>query len=257
MNIVVCIKTVPGTITGLSIAQNQKQLDPVVRSYCINETDEYAIDEALALRNLLGGQVTVLSVGPISFEEKLQVAVAKGADRAIRIAAPAYDPGSVSAALAEAIRGLKHDLVLCGLESSDHLGAQVGVATAARLGIPFLFAATKIEVAAGSRTARVTKELGNSAFEVLEVDLPALIAIQTGIQKLTYAPVAKLLQAKRRGIDCQKAAELPPAEAQKARTGEYLELSQPRRKRSAKYLEGAPSEIAAEIAKQIAEAKKA
>ena len=256
MNIVVCMKTVPGTMTSLSISQAKNQLEPVVRSYCINETDEYAIDEALALRSLVGGQVTVLSAGPISFEEKLHVAVAKGADRAIRISAPAYDPDSASAALTDTIRGLKYDLVLTGLESSDNLAAQVGISTAARLGIPFLFAATKIEIAAGNRVVRVTKELGNSTYAVLEVDLPALVAVQTGIQKLTYAPVAKLMQAKRRGIECQKVADLPPTEEEKARGYEYLELAQPRRKRIAKYLQGSPSEIAAEIVNQIAESMK-
>ena len=255
MNIIVCIKSVPGLITGLSISQNGERLEPVVRSYCINETDEYAIDEALVLREKYGGQVTVISVGPASAEESLQAAVAKGADKALRIDIPATDSEITSMALAESISKMQYDLILAGLESSDNLASQVGIATAERLGIPFVFAATQIEIIPEGKTARVTRELGNACYQVLEIELPALIATQTGVQKLTYAPVAKLLQAKRRGIECLKTADLPLCQAalQHSRKWRYLEVFQTRRKHTVNYLGGTPEAIAAEVVNRIKE----
>ena len=160
LNIIVCIKSVPGFVTSASIARSGETLEPSVRSYCINETDEYAIDEALVLRNKYGGQVTVLSAGPILAEEKLQTAIAKGADKAIRVDLNSNNPEIISLALSEAIRKLKFDLILTGLESSDNLAAQVGSSLAERLEIPFLFAATRIELIPESRLARVTKRAG-------------------------------------------------------------------------------------------------
>jgi len=237
-------------MTGVNIDKTGEKLEPVVRSFYINETDEYAIDEALALRNKYGGQVTVISSGPVSSEEKLQIAIAKGADKALRIDLSSADPVMISSTLAEHIRKVKYDLVLTGLESSDNLAAQVGIATAERLGIPFLFAATQIEILSGGSTARVTKEMGNAIYQVLDINLPALIAVQTGIQKLSYAPVAKLLQAKRRGIDCIKPDQ---GIAENTRKWKYLEITQARRKHSARYLEGTPGVIASEIVTKMKE----
>ena len=255
LNIIVCIKSVPGLIAGASITNDGKSLEPVVRSYCINETDEYAIDEALVLRNKYGGQVIVLSAGPISAEEKLQTAIAKGADKAKRLDVNSSNPEITSMALSEVIRKLKFDLILTGLESSDNLAAQVGSSLAERLGIPFLFAATGIELLTENQVARVTKELGNAIYQVVDVKLPALISIQTGIQKLTYAPVAKLLQAKRKGIDCIKASELPLSlEALKnGAKWRYIEAFNVRKKHTFNQLQGTPREIAAELIPKIEE----
>lgn len=256
MNIVVCIKSVPGIITSVNISQTGERLEPIARSFFINETDEYALEEALALRNRYGGSVTAVTVGPTSSEEMLQVALAKGADKVLRVDLSSDDPKIISLALAGAIRRMNYDLVLTGLESSDNLSAQVGAATAERLGIPFLFAATRIEMVPGNNLANVTKEIGNAISQVLEIRLPALISIQTGIQPLTYAPLAKVLQAKRRGIDCIKAAEVGMGqEILQARTAwEILEVSQVQRKHMATFITGTPKEIASELVAKMREA---
>jgi electron transfer flavoprotein beta subunit len=255
LNIVVCIKSVPGYITGININQTGERLEPAARTYCINETDEYAIDEALVLRSRHGGRVTVISAGPVSSEEQLRVAIAKGADQAFRIDLSTDDPEITSKALSGTIHEMQYDLVLTGLESVDTMAAQVGVATAEMLGIPFIFAATKIEVIQEHNTAIVTKELGNAVTETLEISLPALICVQTGIQKLTYTPVAKLLLAKRRGIDIVQATDLPLEKETLAKKGKwkYLEIVQACRKNSAKYLEGTLDVIASEIITRIKE----
>jgi electron transfer flavoprotein beta subunit len=256
LNIVVCLKSVPGIITNVAISEGGARLQPTVRSYYMNETDEYALDEALVLRKEIGGDVTAITVGRLSSEEMLQVALAKGADKALRIDMSSDDPETTSLILAEAIRRLKFDLILTGMESSDNLAAQVGIATAERLGIPFLFAATRIEITPADRVARVTRESGGGLQEILEVPLPALISTQTGIQPLTYAPVAKLFQARRQGIDCVSVAALGMdkeylPEKTKWR---FIEVSKPQRRHATEPMSGTPPEMAALLMAKIREA---
>lgn len=256
MNIVVCIKSVPGIITKWEIADTRDHLKVVSRSIYMNETDEYALDEALALRKENGGKVTVVSVGSVSSEETLRVALAKGADEAMRIDAASDDPTVTPIILAAAIRRINYDLVLTGLESSDTMAAQVGTATAERLGIPSLFSATEIEITADRGAARVTKEVGGGAQVILEMQLPGLIGTQTGIQQLTYPPAAKLIQARRQGVDCVNMSDLGLGDndLQEAAKFEFIEVFKPQVTQAAEILQGAPEEIGQELITKIQEA---
>jgi electron transfer flavoprotein beta subunit len=256
MNIVVCIKSVPGDITNIAIGEGGYRLQPAVRSYYMNETDEYALDEALVLRGKAGGNVTAITVGPISSEEKLQAAAAKGADKALRVDIASNDPETISLALAETIRQRSYDLILTGMESNDNLAAQVGIATAERLGIPFVFAATAIEFTSNNTVARVTRESGGGAQEVLEVNLPALIATQTGIQTLTYPPVAKLLMARRKGVDCLSANDLgiDKEKLQPNKGIRFLEVARPQKRHVTESMEGTAQEIAKTMMEKIRQA---
>ena len=253
MNTVVCIKSVPGVITKWDIGDTRDHIKLVSRSEYMNETDEYALDEALALRKENGGKVTVVSVGRVSSEETLRVALAKGADKAVRIDAASDDPTITSIILAAAIGRMNYDLVLTGLESSDNMAAQVGTATAERLGIPSLFSATKIEITPDKRAAIVTKEVGGGTQVVLEMRLPGLIGTQTGIQQLTYAPAAKLMQARRQGVDCVNMSDLELGEnaLQEAAKLEFIEVFKPEITQAAEILQGAPEEIAQELITKI------
>lgn len=256
MNIVVCIKSVPGAITKWEIGDTRDHLKFVSRSVYMNETDEYALDEALSLRKEYGGKITVVSVGRVSSEETLRTALAKGADKVIRIDSVSDDPIITSRILAEAIRRMDYDLVLAGLESSDNMAAQVGTATAERLGIPSLFSATEIEITADGSAAIVKKEVGGGTQVELEIKLPALIGTQTGIQQLTYAPAAKIIQARRQGVDCMKMSdlELDEKDLQKTKDFEFLELFQPESTQSAEILQGTPEVIAQELIPKIQKA---
>ncbi len=177
------------------------------RSAVTNEPDEYALEEALALRGKRGGQVTVISMCPPQSEDILRTALAKGADQAIRIDGNYSDADRTSLLLAETIRGLEFDLILAGTESLDNMASQVAVAVGSRLGIPFVFGVTSVALS-GTRTATVTKELGGGSYEVLEVGLPALLCVQTGTQRLSFVPFAKLVQARRRPIQCISIGDL-------------------------------------------------
>ena len=256
LNIIVCVKSVPGIITNVTISEGGDRLDPVVRSLYMNETDEFALEEALVLRKENGGQVTAITVGPSSSEEMLYAAIAKGADKAVRIDVPFADPETTSMVLAKAIRTFNFDLILAGLESSDNLAAQVGVSVAERLGIPFIFAVTKIEMISARKVARVTRELGGGDQQVLEVSLPALLSIQTGIQRLTLAPLAKLFQARRKGINSIAVTDhgIGKAELLKMVEWKYIEILKPKRERSTELVQGNPKEIAPKIIAKIREA---
>lgn len=256
MNTIVCIKSVPGIITNVGISEAGDRVEPVVRSPYMNETDEYALEEALVLRKENGGEVTAITVGPSSSEKMLYDAVAKGADRAVRIDVASDDPEITSLVLAEAIRRSNFHLVLTGLESSDNLAAQVGVSVAERLGIPFIFAVTKVEMTCACKVARVTRELGGGDQEVLEVFLPALLAIDTGIQTLSYVPFAKLFQARRRGVDSITATDLgiDKAGLHKTAKWKFVELLEPKRELRAEVIQGNPKEIAPKIIAKIREA---
>jgi electron transfer flavoprotein beta subunit len=255
LNIIVCLKSVPGIVTGVAISETKDSLKPTIRSMYMNETDEYALDAALVLRKECKGNVIAVTVGPNTAEEMLQTAVAKGADKAVRIDALSNDAETTSLLLAEAIRRMDFGLILTGLESSDNLAAQVGIATAERLVIPFLFAATKIEINTADKVARVTRESGGGIQEVLKIRLPALIATQTGIQPLTMAPVAKLLQARRRGVDSLSLSSLgmDKTSLQSKIKWEYLKVAKPQKKYAVEPMKGTPKEMAVALMTKMKE----
>ena len=181
----------------------------------INPFDEIALEEALRIKEKgLADEVLAVSIGPGDTQQQLRTALAMGADRAVLVQTDApvgpYSVARIFKALVDAEQPL---LVLLGKQAIDDDNGQTAPMLAALWDRPQAVSCSKIAVDGGKAT--VTREV-DAGLETLEVDLPALIAVQTGIQKLSYAPVAKLLQAKRRGIECQKAAELPPAEAQNA-----------------------------------------
>ena len=255
LNIIVCVKSVPGIITGLNISDAGDRLEPKVRLESMNESDEYALEEALVLRKENGGTVTAITAGPASSEEIMRTALAKGADKALRVDMSSNDPVITSVVLAEAIRKMDFALILTGLESGDNLAAQVGIATAERLNIPFLFAATRIEIISAGKAARVTKEIGGAIHEVLDIRLPALVCTQTGIQKLTYAPVAKLFQARRQGVPCVNISDFGLSKEQLEATTrwKFLEVVKPEKRHTAELIRGTPAEIAPGIIARIKE----
>lgn len=254
LNIVVCMKSVPGVVTGIAISEAGDKLSPASRFAHVNEMDEYALEEALVLRNKPGAQVTALTVGTATADEMLYSAVAKGADRAIRIDTDSPHPTATAHLLAQAIRKQRYDLVLAGLESSDTQAAQVAVTVAELLNIPFVFAVTQVQVLDG-KTLKVTREIGGGSQEVVEVQLPALLATQTGIQHLSYAPVAKLFQARRKGIDRLTLRELgiEPSQLTMAKW-RFTAVARPEVKHQCQIFEGQAREVALTAAAKIKEA---
>ena len=133
MKIVVCLKAVPGYVTKLQLADTGDRIDYQSGSIMVNESDEYALEEALVLKERLGGEVTVITAGRLSAQHVLHIGLAKGADRAVRVDAHFGDADRTAAALAEAITRVGYDLVLTGVKSSDTLAAEVGIRRRSRL----------------------------------------------------------------------------------------------------------------------------
>lgn len=206
MEILVLLKQTFDTEAKITIKDGWVTTDDV--TFVINPYDEYAVEEALKLREAHGGTVTVVSVGPDRTEEALRRALAMGADDAVLIA-----PGTPADELATATwlaawaKGKQFDLVLAGNVSVDTGAGQVAVRFAEALGLPHVAAALKIEVAGGNVTVNRDAE-GDT--EVIEVPLPALVTAQQGLNEPRYPSVPGIMKAKRKTIGRVSATELAP-----------------------------------------------
>jgi electron transfer flavoprotein beta subunit len=219
----------------------------------INECDEYALEEALDLKRRHGGQITAISLGSIKALDILHYALAKGADKAVRIDCETHDPRVASTVLAAALKKLDFNLVLTGTQSRDTLGGQVGIATANLLGIPFSYAVVAVEVCENN-TVNVRKELGGGRYAEIELMLPALLCVQTGIQPLTFVPPARRIRARQQPVASLSLVDLDLQADQVAPQGyRFVGVHPPERIHQVELLEGSSQEIAAALLKRIQE----
>jgi electron transfer flavoprotein beta subunit len=207
MKIAVCVKAVPGRVNPTEIAANKSLFALTSGRALINESDECAVEEALALRKQTGGQILAVSLGNSAAQEILCKVSAKGVDRTLRVDATFLNPACTALVLASAIKREGYDLILTGVESADVLSSSVGGLMAGLLRVPFCFAVTRIEMAGKGRLI-VTKEVGGGARKKLDVPLPAVLAIQPGIRPLSYPPAALVIMAKRKPANILKLADL-------------------------------------------------
>jgi len=183
MKILVCISNVPDTTTKVKFIDNSKKLDVNGIQWVINPWDELALTRALELKDDLSNgvqSVTVGHVGLISSEPTLRKALAIGADDAIRVNVETGDAYSISAQLAEAIRNENFDIILCGIESSDHNGSTVGGMLAEFLGYPSVTGVSTIQIEGGQSV--ITREIDGGK-EILSVPTPFVAVVQKGIAK--------------------------------------------------------------------------
>jgi electron transfer flavoprotein beta subunit len=200
MKIVVCIKQVPAKDAPLVIAEGTWIRETEI-GFEMNEPDSYALEEALRLKEKHTGEVVVVSMGPERAKQTIKEALAKGADRGIHIAddkAHALDPLGSAKSLAAAIDREKPDLVLTGLQSDDQGFGQTGVLLAERLGLPHATIIMQIEVQ--SDHLRLKRELEAGWFQWVELPLPAVLTIQSGINKVRYATLKGIMAAKKKEI---------------------------------------------------------
>ena len=215
MNVVVCIKQVPDPDIPPSHfridAAARKVVPPPGVAPVMNGYDANALEAALRLKEQRGGTVTALSLGPDAARDTLKRAIAMGADAAVLVNDPALLDGDAwltAAALARALHKLGGvDLVLCGRQASDTDGGQVGLGLAELLGLPAVAPVQKIDVA-GDGTLRVER-LAEDGYEVIEVRLPALLAVSSEIGAPRYPPLRGIMAAGRAQIPIWTAADLP------------------------------------------------
>src|SRR5665213_4035747 len=201
MKIVVCIKQVPAKDAPLTITDASWIRETDI-GFEMNEPDSYALEEGLRLKEKHTGEVIVLSMGPERVKQTIKEALAKGADRGMHIAddkAHTLDPLGAAKYLAAAIEREKPDLVLTGLQSEDQGFGQTGVLLAELLGRPHATIIMQID-AQGSGALRVKRELEGGWFQWVELPMPAVLTIQSGINKVRYATLKGIMIAKKKEI---------------------------------------------------------
>lgn len=216
MNIVACVKRVPLTDVQVKIGPDGKALDTAGFEHSLSFYDELALEEALRAKEKLGGEVTVLSLGPAETTKELRECLAKGADKAVLLkdsAGGARDARSTAKALAQKVRELGGELVFCGRVATDRDNAAVGPMLATYLGFACATDVVGLELTATSGVARRESEAG---IETLEFSLPAVITCDKGLNEPRYAGLKGIMAAKKKPIDeVEAAAEPAQAEVQK------------------------------------------
>jgi len=201
MDVVVCVKRVVDTETKVRVAPDGRSVDLAGVQFILAPYDEMALEKALRLRDAAGsGTVTVVTVGPAEASKELRTGLAMGADRAVHVVAPAGggDALATAKALADAIRGVPHDLVLCGKQATDEDDAAVGPMLAALLDLPCVAFVVGLDVAGRIATAR--REIDGEA-EVLEVDLPAVFTAQKGLAEARLPGLKGIMAAKKKPLE--------------------------------------------------------
>lgn len=249
MKIVVAIKQVPARDSQLKIASSGKWVEESDIAYEINEPDAYALEEALQLKEKHGGEVVALCAAPARAAQTIREALAKGADRAIHIEEEmgALDPLAAARLLAAAIRAESPDLVLTGLQSDDLGYGQTGVILAELLGLPHATLIMQVEKLDGG--IKVKRELEDGWFQHVEMPLPALLTIQSGISKLRYATLMGIKKAKSKEIKRLTAADLGGAPASSTIALDRIYL--PERTKRTQLFEGSPKEAAAQLVEKL------
>ena len=253
MEIIVCVKRVPEVAEAeVVIAEDGRSIEEKGLVFDINEADSYAVEEALLIKERFGGSVTVMTVGPEEADETLRMCLAMGADHAVRLTDERFagsDPYATARLLHQAIKDRDFDLVLTGCMASDDGAAQVGVTLAELLGIPHAALVKRIELE--DHKAKVHRELEGGLEEVLEVELPAVFTIQTGINEPRYASILGIRRAMKKEIKVLGLKELGLKEGEVGELGSKTKLERlfiPPVEKRAEILKGAPEEVSAKLA---------
>jgi|SRR5450755_1667330 electron transfer flavoprotein beta subunit len=259
MKIVVPVKQVAALDDEFELLGDGSGVDPDGLEWELNEWDTFSLEAALALREAAGeGEVVAITVGDEEAEEGLLSALAKGADRGLRIwddelAGAAPDALAVARVLAAAVGRESPDLVLCGVQSSDAVNSATGVALAGHLGLAHVAVVKGLERDGSALT--VERELEGGLVERLRVALPALLTIQTGINEPRYATLRAIKQARQKPLELQTLADLglDGAQVASASGSRRRRLAPPDRGGGAEMLDGSIAEVAARIASLVKE----
>jgi electron transfer flavoprotein beta subunit len=247
VKIVVCVKQVAVLGDEVEFTEDERDVDPDYIDFALNEWDTYATEEALRLVEAAGsGEVVVVSVGDEDVEDAMRRCIAMGADRGIRVEAEGHlDPIQLARALAEVVQAESPDLVFAGVQSSDSVQAATGGAVAGLLELPSVAVVTKIELADGKAT--VNRELEGGLVDVVEVDTPAVLTIQTGINEPRYATLRAIKQAEEKDIDVRQPGDIGES-AQRVR-----KMFVPPKGEGAEMLDGGAAEVAQRIREIVQE----
>jgi len=253
VDVIVCVKHVPETAEAdIKVDGTGKAVEKSGLVFDINEWDDYALEEAVLLKEKFGGTVTAVTVGSEDAESTLRKCLARGADKAVRLTDPKFegsDGYAIAKILSRVVKNLPFNLILTGAQAGDDGHAVVGTILAGLLGIPHATMVKKIELS--GEVAKVKRELEGGLEEIVEVKLPAVLAIQTGINEPRYVSIMGTRKAMQKEIKVVGLAEAGLSENEVGEAGSWLRIEKmytPPVEKQAELLKGSPEEVASRIA---------
>jgi electron transfer flavoprotein beta subunit len=199
MDILVCISQVPDTTTKISFIENNSKFNDEKVTFIVNPYDEwYALVKALELKETLGGNVTIITVGNASVEPIIRKALAIGADTAVRIDINPIDSFEVASAIANYAQNKNYNIILAGKETIDYNGSEVGGMIAGLLNIPFVSLATKLDIIGDHAVAEVDIEGG---VEVITAKMPLVLSAAKGMAEARIPNMRGIMAARTKTIE--------------------------------------------------------
>jgi len=258
MKIISCIKPVPDPASRLIINETKTWIRDQDLTFVASEADNYALEEALRLKEKHGGEVVVLSMGGEEAARVLRSGLAMGADRAIHLLDLKFkgaDEFSAAATLAKAIeKDGGADLVLAGVQSDDLGTGMTGTMIAEFLGCAHATVVVGVEANPEGKSLRAKRELEGGINETVELPTPAVLTIQFGINQPRYASLKGIMAAKKKDFKAWSAADLGLSDDTAGKAGAMYEVKEifvPERKSKVEIISGTPEEAAATLVEKL------
>jgi electron transfer flavoprotein beta subunit len=262
MDVIVCMKQVPDTETKIKINPEGSGIVIEGIKYVMNPYDEYAVEEALKIREKFGGTVTIICLGPARATEAIRTALAMGADEGVHLNDPVFegcDSFTSAKILAKVIKDMKYDLILTGKQAVDFDCSQVFGCLAELLDLPYTSVVVGLEISADGKTATAKRETEGGVEEIIQLTLPAVIAAQKGLNEPRYASLPGIMKAKKKVIKEINLTTLGMAAAEVGEAGSKLKTKNfrlPPERKAGKKIEGEPAEQVAEAVRMMHEEAK-
>ena len=256
MKIVVCVKYVPDTATKIKIAANGTEVDFTDVTFVVNPYDEFAVEEALKIKEKLGGEVIVIGAGSETATTGLRTCLAMGADSAILVGDAALDKADsfvIGSVLARVCRNLNPDLILFGKHAIGVDNGQVPAVVAEKLNLPQACVVTKLDIQ--EKSFRAERDI-EGACEVIEGSLPAVITAQKGLNTPRYASLKGIMAAKKKQIAVQTVESLGLTEEDIKPRVSIQQITLPPSRPPGKILKGEVAEAVPQLVKLLHEEAK-
>lgn len=250
MNIIVCVKLVPDMETEVKLNETKTSIQQNGVKFIINPPDEYAVEEAVRIKEKFGGEITVVSVGPERDKQPFLTCLATGADKIIHIKTNPevnnLDSFLIASILADTTKDMPYDIILCGNKAIDTENGAVAIQLAEFLNISCVSTAVKLEIDAGNKKAQVHRQIEGGE-EIIECDLPALFTCQKGLNIPRYPTLPNIMKANKKPVEKKEVSECTKAKI------EIISIDFPRKRENGRKLGGKPSEQVKELVKILKE----
>jgi len=253
MNIVILVKQVPDTESKISVRPDSPEIKSQGVTFVVNPYDEFAVEEAVKIKEARGeGEVTVVCMGDEEATAAIRTCLAMGADKSIHVTGAAFersDSYATALALSKAVAPLEPGIILCGKQAVDDDNSAVGIELAEMLDMPHVHGATKLEIFEDGQKAVAHREI-EGGYEVVEVELPAVITCEKGLNEPRYAALKGIMQAKRKPLEPKDEAALGLGADQVGEAGSKVKVAAmtlPSPRPAGKKFEGELGEIVPQV----------